>query len=215
MNILSVTPLALNDVKVIRAEKFYDDRGYFTETYRKSDLQDVIGKEIVQANECYSKPNVIRGLHFQLSSIVASGYMGKLVRPLQGSMVELILDIRISSPTFGMIIAYEMRTYSEALFFEWLWVPPGFAHGYFVSPQSSYFVTSPSGTLIEYFCTGEYDSKSEFTISPLSYDIDWSLCDSALKQRFADFTNGEHIMSKKDQEGLSVQSWKDFITSNP
>ena len=92
--------------------------------------------------------------------------MGKLVRTLTGRMVNLIIDIRKGSPTFGKMIGYDMPGRLDAEFAEWIWVPPGFAHGNLFTED----------TLIEYFCSGEYSQGCEAGISPLSLDIDWSLC---------------------------------------
>ena len=98
--------------------------------------------------------------------------MGKLVRTLSGRMVDMILDIRKGSTTFGKIIAYDMPSEHEADYNEWIWVPPGFAHGNFFTEDST----------IEYFCSGEYSPGCEAGISPLAADIDWSLCEGSLKE---------------------------------
>ena len=169
MKILSVTTLAIPDVKVIRFARFCDARGYFTEPFRKSDLQAhpqtgfFRGLEFTQANESFSRPGVIRGLHFQWNP-----YMGKLVRTIAGRMVDLVLDIRKGSPCQGKIIAYDMPSRVDDDYGTWIWVPPGMAHGN--------LFTEP--TQIEYYCTGEYSPGCEAGISPLSGELDWSLCDS-------------------------------------
>ena len=109
MKILEAKSLAIPDVKVVRYGRFTDHRGYFTEHYRKSDfrshpelgfLHDV---EFEQCNESASRADTIRGLHFQWNP-----HMGKLVRPLSGRLIDMMLDIRLGSPTFGKIIAYDM-----------------------------------------------------------------------------------------------------------
>jgi len=92
MKILDVKSLAIESVKVIRFARFCDERGYFTETFRKSDLlnnsqiDSMTNVEFVQANESLSKKGVIRGLHFQWNP-----YMGKLVRTIKGRMVDIVL----------------------------------------------------------------------------------------------------------------------------
>ena len=109
MKILSIQSLAVPDVKVVRFARFRDDRGFFTETFRKSDwaasadLKKYENVNFVQANESNSKKNVCRGLHFQWNP-----FMGKLVRTIYGHMIDLVLDIRKGSATFGDIIAYDM-----------------------------------------------------------------------------------------------------------
>lgn len=197
MKIIDVTPLSFPEIKVIRFARFSDNRGYFTEPFRKSDLlnhkklEDLKDVEFVQTNESFSKPGTIRGLHFQWNP-----YMGKLVRTLYGRMVDLVLDIRLGSPTFGKIIAYDMPYSAESDTSEWIWVPPGFAHGNFFTEES----------MIEYFCTGEYSPDCEAGISPFAADIDWSLCESQLKSEF-DGLRSSPCVSEKDRGGFSLNEW--------
>lgn len=198
MKILSVQSLAIEDVKVIRFARFADERGYFTEPYRKSDtlnhpdLKAFSGIEFVQANESYSKRGVCRGLHFQWNP-----FMGKLVRTLAGHMVDVVLDIRKGSPTLGKAIAYDMPVSTEDKYSEWIWVPPGFAHGNFFTENSQ----------IEYMCSGEYSPNCEAGISPLSDDIDWSLCSTELKDLFGKVVRKGGVLSEKDRKGLSLTQW--------
>jgi dTDP-4-dehydrorhamnose 3,5-epimerase len=198
MKILEVKTLAIPEVKVIRFARFSDHRGYFTEPFRKSDFNNLPeteflrGLEFMQANESYSNAHTVRGLHFQWNP-----YMGKLVRTLSGRMIDMVMDIRKGSPTFGKIIAYDMPVAPDNNFSEWIWVPPGFAHGNFFTENS----------LIEYYCTGEYSPGCEAGISPLSTDIDWSLCDPALKQLFDSIVPTTQFISDKDKNGLSVAAW--------
>jgi dTDP-4-dehydrorhamnose 3,5-epimerase len=198
MKILDVKSLAIESVKVIRFARFCDDRGYFTETFRKSDLlnnsqvDSMTNLEFVQANESLSKKGVIRGLHFQWNP-----YMGKLVRTIKGRMVDIVLDIRKGSPTLGKSIAYDMPANLDANASEWIWVPPGFAHGNFFTEDS----------MIEYFCSGEYSPGCEAGISPLAKDIDWSLCDPTLKKAFDEMAYSTQLMTDKDKNGFSLQTW--------
>jgi dTDP-4-dehydrorhamnose 3,5-epimerase len=127
--------------------------------------------------------------------------MGKLVRTLSGRMTDMVLDIRKGSPTFGKIIAYDMPARTDADFGEWIWVPPGFAHG-------NYFREI---THIEYFCTGEYSPGCEAGISPVATDIDWSFCDPELKREFHSVAYADPLMTDKDRNGHSLASW----VSNP
>jgi dTDP-4-dehydrorhamnose 3,5-epimerase len=123
--------------------------------------------------------------------------MGKLVRTIVGRMWDLVLDIRRGSPHCGTIIAYDMPSATADACGEWIWVPPGFAHGnLFVEP-----------TQIEYLCTGEYSPQCEAGISPLSDDLDWSLCDPDGKAAFDETVRGGPIMSDKDRNGLTLTSW--------
>ncbi len=197
MKILSVTDLPLPGVKIVRLGRFSDDRGYFTETFRRSDfdahpaLSCFAGTAFTQVNESYSRANVVRGLHFQWHP-----FMGKLVRTLQGHMVDIVLDIRKGSPQIGKAILHDMPASPFADWSEWIWVPTGFAQGNFFPDASS----------IEYFCTGEYSQGCEAAISPFSGDIDWSLCDPALKARF-DVLAGSAVISDKDRQAPTLQAW--------
>jgi dTDP-4-dehydrorhamnose 3,5-epimerase len=206
MKILAANQLKIPEIKVIRFARFRDKRGYFTEHFRNSDFQSnpltpfMKGVEFVQTNESFSKAGTVRGLHFQWNP-----YMGKLVRTLYGHMIDLILDIRRASPTFGKIIAYDMPSNWGEDFNEWIWVPPGFAHGN----------TFLEDTLIEYFCSGEYSPGYEAGISPLAEDIDWSLCDKTLREIFYEVALGTPLITDKDRNGLSVSAWeKDERSSN-
>jgi dTDP-4-dehydrorhamnose 3,5-epimerase len=226
VKLLSVKSLAIPEVKVLRFGRFRDHRGYFTETYRKSDFlsapelagcfdnaardaatapQDLPQDLFVQANESFSRPGTIRGLHFQWNP-----YVGKLVRTVYGRMIDLVLDIRMGSPTVGKILAYDIPASPDRDEAEWIWVPPGFAHGNFF----------PQETLIEYFCTGHWNPACEAGISPLSPDIDWSLCDPELRRMFLQLAaqaNGDSdaaswasqgpLLSDKDRNGYSVAGW--------
>lgn len=197
MKIISVTPLHLPEIKVIRFARFRDERGYFTEPFRLSDLRAADaatfgGVRMVQANESFSRAGVARGLHFQWNPP-----MGKLVRTLSGRMVDIAVDIRRGSPTLGGVALYDMPAPDAAAEWdEWIWVPPGFAHG-------NYF---PEDTRIEYLCTGEYNPDCEAAVSPLGPDLMWpeaerglcALCREALADAF---------MSAKDREAPTLAEW--------
>lgn len=198
MKILSVIQLAIADIKVIRFARFCDHRGYFSEQFRKSDLMDSAGissltnADFVQANESVSHANVVRGLHFQWNP-----YMGKLVRTVHGHMVDMVLDIRKGSSTFGKAVMYDMPSNANNDHDEWIWVPPGFAHGNFFLAESK----------IEYLCTGEYSQGCEAGISPVANDIDWSLCDPDLKRQF-DQVMQQAVISEKDRDAQNLAEWQ-------
>jgi dTDP-4-dehydrorhamnose 3,5-epimerase len=199
MRILDVNALAIPEIKVIRFGRFRDDRGYFTEPYRRS----VVGDDsrtaffpdvsITQVNESWSRKGVIRGLHFQWNP-----FMGKLVRTISGRMVDLVLDIRLDSPTFGKILAHDMPVSSASEYSEWIWVPPGFAHGNMFTEE----------TIIEYFCTGEYSPGNEAAVSPLAQDLDWSLCAPDLREEFQARVDEGAIISEKDRNAGSLSDWR-------
>jgi dTDP-4-dehydrorhamnose 3,5-epimerase len=206
MKLIEVKALPNEAVKVVKFARFCDHRGYFTEHYRKSDFAEhpdmgfMKGVEFVQANESLSQKGTVRGLHFQWNP-----YMGKLVRTLAGHMIDMVLDIRKGSPNFGRILLYDMPVDSDADWSEWIWVPPGFAHGNFFTED----------TLIEYFCSGQYSQGCEAGISPFAEDIDWSLCDPVLKQLFDEVARTTTLITEKDKDGFSVAGWaKDDRSDN-
>jgi dTDP-4-dehydrorhamnose 3,5-epimerase len=198
MKIIEVRPLAIPEVHVVRFARFADERGYFTETFRRSDVEGqdgadfLRGLEFVQMNESVSRPGVVRGLHFQWNP-----YMGKLVRTISGRMIDLVLDIRVGSPTFGNLIAHDMPAHAGSDSTEWIWVPPGFAHGNFFTEE----------TAIEYLCTGEYSPGCEAAVSPFADDIDWSLAPRDLRAEFERLVADGPLVSDKDRAGGSVAAW--------
>lgn len=196
MKDLKVKTLALPEIKTVVFGRFKDERGYFTETYRQTDfkgLDFMQGVRFTQCNEAVSQKGVVRGLHFQFDP-----YMGKLVRTLRGHMVDLVLDIRKGSPTFGKIILHDMLADSEKDADEWIWIPPGFAHGNFY----------PENSAIEYFCTGQYSPNGEVAISPLSEEIDWSLADQKLKKAFDQLMADKPLISEKDKQSMNLSQWQ-------
>ncbi len=176
-----------NGIKLIDVERFEDSRGWFMETFRESQAGI---PSIVQANQSYSRPHVMRGLHFQ-----SKPYMGKLVRTINGHMIDIALDVRIGSPTFGEATLVDMPELPNKV--QWLWVPAGFAHG-------NMFLTP---TNIEYLCTGEYNGESEFCISPYDMDIKVVEGSNAVFEYFR--KDPMAIITDKDRNGLSLKAWSD------
>jgi dTDP-4-dehydrorhamnose 3,5-epimerase len=199
MRIVTVRPLAIEAVKTVEFLRFRDQRGYFTEHYRRSDFQNhpgmafMKGVQFVQANESYSRRGTVRGLHFQWNP-----YMGKLVRTISGRMIDIVLDIRKGASSFGKALLYDMPARPDAETQEWIWVPPGFAHGN----------VFPEDTVIEYLCSGEYSQGCEAGISPLASDIDWSLSDAGLRALFSEAAHSTALITEKDRKGATVQGWQ-------
>jgi dTDP-4-dehydrorhamnose 3,5-epimerase len=195
MKINNIFEPAIKGVKVIHFERFMDKRGYFSETYRGIDFLssqlDIFPNGILQTNESYSRRNVLRGLHFQWNNP-----MGKLVRTISGHMVDLILDLRIGSPTQGQIMAFNMPIAAHQNDSSWIWVPEGCAHGNFFLEDS----------YIEYYCSASYNGECEAGISPFASDIDWSICDPKLKNLFFDLKDS-FMTTSKDVNGHSLSSW--------
>jgi len=199
MKILGVEDLTIPEVKVITFQRFKDDRGYFTETYRKSEFennaQTAFLKDIdfTQVNESFSKKGVLRGFHFQWNP-----FMAKMLRVIQGKVIDMAVDIRPASPTFGKIVGYEFDANPEQENNQWIWIPTGFAHGILFLEDST----------IEYFCTGQWAPDTERGISPLSKDIDWSVFNSELKKKLDEFMKTSLIINEKDKNGLTLEQWR-------
>ena len=198
MRIKNVKSVVFPEIKVIVLQRFVDERGFFTEIYKKSDLINfpelnfLKDFNLVQANLSYSKKNVFRGLHFQWNP-----YVEKLIRVPDGHLFDFFLDIRKGQQTFGKIGAYEMKSDVNDDCQEWLYIPKGFAHGcYFLSDSS-----------LEYFCNGEYNPKSELGISIFDKEIDWSLCDAPALDIRKKILEGNSIISDKDKNGVTLSSW--------
>ncbi len=198
MKISSVTPLSIPDVLSIRFARFIDERGYFSETWRAGDfdaapgLEGLRGVRFLQCNESFSKKGVARGFHFQWDPP-----QGKLVRVVRGRMIDMALDIRKGSPSAGKVIARDMSGRESSAEGEWLWLPPGFAHG----------VLFLEDTTIEYFCTAAWNPAAEASLSLLAEGLDWSLCDPAPAEAARSFLAARPMISAKDREGVSYKTW--------
>jgi dTDP-4-dehydrorhamnose 3,5-epimerase len=199
MKIVEVKHLDIPGVAVIRVGRFSDSRGYFSETFRKSDtfskpeLDFLRPYNFVQTNESYSRAGVVKGLHFQWEPP-----LGKLLRTISGHMVDMVLDIRKGSPTLGKIILYDLPSRPEQDYNDWIWLPPGVAHGSFFLADS----------LNEYFFTADYNPAGEAGISPLSEDLDWSLSDPARKSAYDTLKQKDFLISDKDRNSMNFTAWQ-------
>ncbi|MBW4475834.1 MAG: dTDP-4-dehydrorhamnose 3,5-epimerase [Tolypothrix brevis GSE-NOS-MK-07-07A] len=122
---MNIIPTEIPDILLIEPQIFQDDRGFFFESYNHQKFTDKTGINLnfVQDNHSLSKQNVLRGLHYQIIQP-----QGKLVRTVVGSIFDVAVDIRKSSPTFGLWVGYELSAENKCQ----LWIPPGFAHGFLV-----------------------------------------------------------------------------------
>lgn len=136
----------IQDVFICKPKVFGDERGYFCETFKKAALEKFIGKEInfCQDNEAKSSLNVLRGLHYQLPPFAQS----KLVRVIKGKVLDIVVDIRKSSPTYGKHVSVELSEENKLQLF----VPKGFAHGY---------LTLEEGTIFSYKVDNYYSKETE------------------------------------------------------
>ena len=153
-------PTAIRDVVLVRPRIFGDARGFFFESWEERKFAaGGITARFVQDNHSRSARHVLRGLHYQLPNP-----QGKLVRVTRGSVFDVAVDIRRSSPTFGRWVGLELSDENHCM----LWVPPGFAHGYMVLSESADFV---------YRCTDFYAPAHEHAIAWNDPDIgiEWPL----------------------------------------
>lgn len=150
------------EVIIIEPKVFSDDRGYFCETYRDDILENFLGFRIqfCQDNESKSQKGVLRGLHYQLPPFAQS----KLVRVIKGRVLDVAVDIRLNSPTFGKYIQVELSEYNK----KQLFIPRGFAHG---------FVTLEDDTIFSYKVDNYYSKIHDRGIlySDREIGIDWFL----------------------------------------
>jgi len=130
---MKVTPTAIPDVLIIEPKVFGDARGFFCECFNQKAFNEATGTnhQFVQDNHSRSSKGVLRGLHYQIQQP-----QGKLVRVARGSVFDVAVDIRKSSPTFGQWVGVELSEDNKMQ----LWVPPGFAHGFLVLSESADFL---------------------------------------------------------------------------
>ncbi len=158
MNI-TTTPLA--GLLIIKPKVFKDNRGYFFEAYNEAKYFDAgLKAKFVQDNISYSYQNSIRGLHYQLEPYA----QGKLVEVLQGRILDIAVDLRENSPTFGQHFSIELSDENQLQFF----IPKGFAHGFSVLSESAIF---------HYKCDNIYHQASERGIKfdDTFLNIDWKV----------------------------------------
>ena len=159
----------LEGLIIVRPTIFRDERGFFVESYKKSEYQNAgINLEFVQDNHSFSVRGVIRGLHFQRPPFE----QGKLVRVLKGRVLDVAVDIRSGSSTFGNYFSIELDESSGTM----LYLPPGFAHG---------FLALTDDVHLMYKCTAEYNHKTEQGIvwNDPQIGIKWPVADPIVSQK--------------------------------
>ena len=152
---------------VIKPDIFEDDRGYFFESWSKKAFQD-ISLEFVQDNQSLSKKGVLRGLHFQNPPFE----QGKLVRVIKGAVIDVAVDIRKNSITYGQYFAINLSEENKKIF----WIPPGFAHG---------FISLEDDTIFAYKCTQIYNKESEGSLlwDDSDLNIDWGFLNPLVSEK--------------------------------
>ena len=173
---MKVSQTALPGLLILEPKVFSDARGFFLESYNERTMAEVgISERFVQDNHSFSAPNVVRGLHYQVRP------QGKLIRVPVGEILDVAVDLRRSSRTFGQWQAVNLSDTSKQM----LWIPPGFAHGFRVLSE---------GAHVLYKVTDFYDPEAERTIAwnDATLKIDWQLADPP-------------IISAKDSLGIAFQ----------
>ena len=161
--------LELDGLVLVKPRVFPDDRGFFVESYKKTDFAAAgIKEEFVQDNHSRSVKGVLRGLHFQRGAAA----QGKLVRCTAGAILDVSVDIRKGSPSYGKWAAAELSAANAHM----LYIPPGFAHGFLVLSETAE---------IMYKCTAEYNPAADAGISWNDPDIgvDWGIKNPVLSPK--------------------------------
>lgn len=168
--------LSIPDVILMTPEVYGDDRGFFMETFRQNDFEKSCGSySFVQENHSQSRRGILRGLHYQKQNP-----QGKLVRVTVGEVFDVAVDLRKDSNTFGQWVGAFLSEDNKQM----LWVPPGFAHGFYVTSEDAVF---------QYKCTNYYSPNDEKSIrwDDLDIGIKWPL-----------LNNEKPILSVKDENSL-------------
>ena len=170
--------LAIDDIFLIEPSVFDDDRGFFYESFNKDNFEKGVGREVnfIQDNRSFSKHGVIRGLHFQNEPYA----QGKLLSVIRGEILDVAVDIRKNSNTYGEYVAVNLSDSNK----KQLWIPEGFAHGFQVLSDFAY---------IEYKVNNKYNKNSEVCLRWNDPFININWVDLDLKP----------IVSIKDSEGIN------------
>jgi dTDP-4-dehydrorhamnose 3,5-epimerase len=171
------------DVKILEPQVFGDERGFFMETFRADEfMNETAAEPFVQDNHSKSTKGILRGLHYQLEQT-----QGKLVRVVSGAVFDVAVDMRQASPTFGKWVGVTLSAENKRQ----LWVPEGFAHGFYVLSEAAEFV---------YKCTDYYHPQSEVSLrwDDPEVGIEWPLRADSPR------------LSQKDAEGLSFAAAPKF-----
>ncbi len=174
----------IEGVWIIEPRRFGDARGYFMESFKKSEFEANVGRvDFVQDNESFSSRGVLRGLHFQKGE----WSQAKLVRVSQGTVIDVAVDLRGGSPTYGRHVAVELSQENARQLF----IPRGFAHGFVVLSDTAQF---------QYKVDNVYAPQSEATLrfDDPALGIDWRIPTS------------EMLLSEKDLCGLSLDEITPF-----
>jgi len=178
---MKVVKTNIPDVLIFEPKVFGDERGFFVETFRQSQFDELgINETFVQDNHSSSTKGVLRGLHYQIKKP-----QGKLVRVISGEVYDVAVDLRKSSPTFGQYAGVHLSAENKKIF----WVPPGFAHGFLVLSEQAEFV---------YKCTEYYAPEYDRSLVWNDAGIKWPNVNADVK------------VSSKDAEALTFELAEKF-----
>ena len=170
---------AIKEVKILNPKIHMDERGCFFESFKSSfNNENGLPSTFVQDNEVCSGKGVLRGLHYQLNNP-----QGKLVRAVVGSILDVAVDIRLGSPTFGKFVMAELSSKNKKIFY----IPEGFAHGYLVTSDES---------VVLYKCTNLYNPNDE-------YGIKWDDKDIGINWNYS-----SPVLSEKDNKLPTINNQK-------
>lgn len=182
MDAIKKIPTSLPGVVILEPRVFGDERGFFLESYNEKAFAELgIEEHFVQDNHSSSRRNVLRGLHYQIKQP-----QGKLVRAVEGEILDVAVDVRRSSPTFGGWAAVRLSGANQRM----LWIPSGFAHGFRVISEKAQVL---------YKASDYYAPEHERTLAWNDRDlkIDWKL-------------DGDPIVSAKDLRGVALRGAETF-----
>jgi dTDP-4-dehydrorhamnose 3,5-epimerase len=182
MDAIKKIPTSLPGVVILEPRVFGDERGFFLESYNEKAFAELgIEEHFVQDNHSSSRRNVLRGLHYQIKQP-----QGKLVRAVEGEILDVAVDVRRSSPTFGGWAAVRLSGENQRM----LWIPSGFAHGFRVISEKAQVL---------YKASDYYAPEHERTLAWNDRDlmIDWKL-------------DGDPIVSAKDLRGVALRDAETF-----
>lgn len=165
---MTIENTSIKDLLIITPNIFKDDRGYFFESYNVEKLSKLIKTDFVQDNESLSQKNVLRGLHFQNPPFAQA----KLIRVVKGSILDVAIDLRKTSPTFGRHFKHILSGENK----QQLYIPEGFAHG---------FLCLEDNTILNYKCSNYYNPESENSIiwNDKDLNIDWGILNPILAEK--------------------------------
>lgn len=182
---MTIKETPIQGLLIVEPKVWKDNRGYFYESFNAKLLSDAgIDVSFVQDNQSFSQKGALRGLHAQKEPFA----QGKLVRVIQGRVMDVAVDVRKSSPTYGQHFSIELSGENHLQ----LWVPPGFLHG---------FITLEEDTIFTYKVSNYYDKNSEIGViwNDADLNIEWG----------NELAEAEFLLSEKDQV---LPSFKDFIS---